>query len=279
MRQHKEILSVIAALETSGAGAEVDEFSVAQRCGIVPAALPRHNYINCPARGQLLRTLTSLEQGRLIYITKRGFWGLHLTKEGRERLAAQRENAAAAPAAAEVAELPAAAASPSPADDPAWELPRQALPPLPMSQRGEYFYSSLALTVVAIGTVLLFTLNQLPQSPLTRERSASPVVRETATLPFTSVPVAPAATAPAAEPTPVPAPPPPRAFLVANTGGDGLYLRRSPQGGDRLKAWPENTPLVEIGPESAAAGETWLHVRAPDGTEGYVPARYTDPAR
>jgi len=60
---------------------------------------------------------------------------------------------------------------------------------------------------------------------------------------------------------------------VANTGGDGVFLRRTPQNGDRLAAWPDQTRLEEIGPEQTTNGTTWRHVRAPDGSEGYVPAQ------
>ena len=62
---------------------------------------------------------------------------------------------------------------------------------------------------------------------------------------------------------------------VGNTGGIGVFLRRTPQATDRLKAYPDNTRLVVIGPDVGAEGRTWRHVRAPDGVEGYVPAQYT----
>ena len=42
-----------------------------------------------------------------------------------------------------------------------------------------------------------------------------------------------------------------------------------------LKAYPDNTRLVVIGPDVGAEGRIWRHVRAPDGVEGYVPAQYT----
>lgn len=62
---------------------------------------------------------------------------------------------------------------------------------------------------------------------------------------------------------------------VGNTGGVGVYVRRTTQDADRLKAYPDNTRLVVIGPDVGAEGRTWRHVRAPDGVEGYVPAQYT----
>ena len=62
---------------------------------------------------------------------------------------------------------------------------------------------------------------------------------------------------------------------IGNTGGIGVFLRRTPQAADRLKAYPDNTRLVVIGPDVGAEGRPWRHVRAPDGVEGYVPAQYT----
>ena len=283
-REHRQILTVIADLAGADAGKEIDEFSLAQRCGIVPPTLPRHTYINSPARARLLRTLTGLEQGKLIYVTKRGFWGMYLTNEGRERLTERAEQADADARSAppppreqvpEGAVTEEQAPPPGDSQPPAWQGPRPAPPSLAISARSEYFYSSLALIVVTIGTVLLFGLNYLPQSPLARQQTASPP-QEALALPFENVPTV----APASTPTPAPTatPTPPRAFVVANTGGDGVYLRRSPRLGDRLAAWPDDTRLEEIGPETAVEGLNWLHVRAPDGSEGYVPARYTAPA-
>lgn len=68
---------------------------------------------------------------------------------------------------------------------------------------------------------------------------------------------------------------PARTYIVANTGGDGVYLRKTPDLADRDKAYPEGTALVAIGPDTTANGEIWHNVRAPDGRTGWVPARYT----
>jgi hypothetical protein len=70
-----------------------------------------------------------------------------------------------------------------------------------------------------------------------------------------------------------------RTFVVANTGGDGVYLRRTPNLDDRDTAYVDDTPLVQIGPDVQAGGLTWRHVRAPDGKTGYVPAQYTEERR
>lgn len=66
-----------------------------------------------------------------------------------------------------------------------------------------------------------------------------------------------------------------RTFIVANTGGEGVYLRRTPRLDDRDTAYTEGTQLVAIGADVDGDGQSWHHVRAPDGKTGYVPTRYT----
>ncbi len=68
-------------------------------------------------------------------------------------------------------------------------------------------------------------------------------------------------------------------FVVGNTGGEGVYLRRSPRMDDRDTAYRDGTRLEQIGPDVTGDGQTWRHVRAPDGKTGYVPARYTVESR
>lgn len=67
-----------------------------------------------------------------------------------------------------------------------------------------------------------------------------------------------------------------RSFVVANTGGDGVYLRRTPRLADRDTAYPDGTRLVAIGPDVTGEGGDWHQVRTPDGKTGYVPAQYTN---
>jgi hypothetical protein len=122
-------------------------------------------------------------------------------------------------------------------------------------------------------------------------------------LPFGSSP-APTATAPAATPAPKPAaaasPSPSAApatatvaaaapkptvtaqpassantVYVGNTDGEGVYLRNSPAMDDKNTAYPDGTALTIIGEDVSGDGQTWKHVKAPDGTEGYVPTQYT----
>lgn len=67
-------------------------------------------------------------------------------------------------------------------------------------------------------------------------------------------------------------------FVVGNTGGDGVYLRKSPRKADRDRAYADGTRLEQIGPDQTAEGMVWHNVRAPDGRTGWVPAQYTIPA-
>ncbi len=70
-----------------------------------------------------------------------------------------------------------------------------------------------------------------------------------------------------------------RIVRVANTGGAGVYLRRSPQRADRLRAWVDGTELEVLEEGPRIGDELWLKVRDPAGNTGYVSARYTAPAR
>ena len=73
-------------------------------------------------------------------------------------------------------------------------------------------------------------------------------------------------------------PPQPKTFgaiyVVANTDGEGVYIRRSPDMDDRLKAWPDDTAMVEIAGTVEAGGRYWRNVRDPDGNEGFIPSEY-----
>jgi hypothetical protein len=62
---------------------------------------------------------------------------------------------------------------------------------------------------------------------------------------------------------------------VGNTDGQGVYLRKTPVMADRLTAYPDGTTLTIVSEDTDGDGQHWKHVKAPDGTEGYVPAIYT----
>ncbi len=83
----------------------------------------------------------------------------------------------------------------------------------------------------------------------------------------------PASTVPTATPTAVPAVPP-QSVWVANTDGQGVYVRRTPSMSDKLRAYPDATELQVTGALFEQDGQRWQPVRAPDGIEGFVPAQY-----
>jgi hypothetical protein len=64
---------------------------------------------------------------------------------------------------------------------------------------------------------------------------------------------------------------------VANTDGDGVYLRATRRAADRIGLIPEGTLLQVLGPPEEDEGRQWLPVRTPYGATGWVPAEYTAP--
>jgi hypothetical protein len=62
---------------------------------------------------------------------------------------------------------------------------------------------------------------------------------------------------------------------VGNTDGEGVYVRKTPVMADRVRAYPDGTPLEIVGDDVDGEGKRWKHVKAPDELEGYVPAVYT----
>jgi hypothetical protein len=111
--------------------------------------------------------------------------------------------------------------------------------------------------------------------------AASPTPTPEATVAATVVPAV-ARAAPSAVPSPSPQPTATAALAaaattvwVANTEGQGVYVRKTPNMADRLKAYPDGTALTIIGDDVDADGQHWKHVRTPDGLEGYVPSIYT----
>ena len=63
-------------------------------------------------------------------------------------------------------------------------------------------------------------------------------------------------------------------YYVANTDGEGVNIRRTPDLGDRIKAWPDGTQMVRVGPSVTVESRIWENVRDPDGTVGFIPAQY-----
>ncbi len=64
---------------------------------------------------------------------------------------------------------------------------------------------------------------------------------------------------------------------VGSAAGGAIYLCHSPTTGDRIQSYPEGTELLVVGGDVEGDGLTWHNVRAPDGTEGYIPVGDTVP--
>jgi micrococcal nuclease len=99
--------------------------------------------------------------------------------------------------------------------------------------------------------------------------------------PGLTVIVSPTSTARSA-PTPTPEPTvpevPAEALQVANTDGQGVYLRAEPRlDAERVRAWPEGARLDVVGPDASVDGATWRKVMDPVGNVGWVPAQYVAP--
>ncbi|GEM_PF-6563824 len=80
-----------------------------------------------------------------------------------------------------------------------------------------------------------------------------------------------------ATPTPMVSPTPAseaQRFVVGNTSGAGVYLRRTPQANDRMRAWPDGTVMIGVGMDRTAEGIIWKNVRDPAGNVGWIPSQY-----
>lgn len=64
---------------------------------------------------------------------------------------------------------------------------------------------------------------------------------------------------------------------VANTGGDGVFLRRTPSLDDRAIAWNDGTPMRVVGEPVKGDGIEWLPVEDPRGNRGFIPRQYLVP--
>jgi hypothetical protein len=64
---------------------------------------------------------------------------------------------------------------------------------------------------------------------------------------------------------------------VANTGGEGVFIRFTPRASDTVTAWPDRTKLQVVGADVEADGRRWKNVRDPDGLVGWVPIEYVRP--
>jgi len=99
----------------------------------------------------------------------------------------------------------------------------------------------------------------------------SPTSRLAAARPSVPAPTASPTIAPTSAPSPTPQS---EILMVDNTGGLGVYVRRAPGSDDRIRAWPEKTLMVVVGPDQDVQGRKWRNVRDPSGNVGWVPAEF-----
>jgi hypothetical protein len=147
----------------------------------------------------------------------------------------------------------------------------------------------LLLVLLLVGALALRGRNNNP-TPTTGARAASPAATR-AIVGTVGTPGGAAGTSAATRPATTPAPGPggatspttaggARAYVVANTGGDGLNLRRTPgPDGEVITRLTDGTRLETVGADRTVNGVLWRNVRTPDGDEGWVAAEFTQESR
>lgn len=115
------------------------------------------------------------------------------------------------------------------------------------------------------------TVIQITRASDPNATSAKTVIGMTATPSPTLLPAATIAATPESSPT---AEALGQTYYVGNTDGDGVYIRRTRDMDDKLKAWPDGTAMIEFSGPTEFGGRLWRQVRDPDGNQGYVPAEY-----
>jgi hypothetical protein len=114
----------------------------------------------------------------------------------------------------------------------------------------------------------------IPTPPAVTAPPAVLVPAPSTPVPTPTPPVSVATRPPTAQPEPTPTP---YTVRVASTASGAIYLYHSPTTGDRIQSYPEGTPLLVVGSDVEGDGLTWHSVRAPDGTEGFIPVGDTVP--
>jgi uncharacterized protein YndB with AHSA1/START domain len=133
----------------------------------------------------------------------------------------------------------------------------------------------MRVLLAVVAALLLSTACAAPSAKATPTPApVSQAVAPTSTIAAPTSTAIPATLTPAPATPTVPAPTAtPAALVVANTGGDGVYVRKTANG-DKVKAWPDGTVLTTTGSDQQVSGKTWRNVKDPDGNVGWVPAEY-----
>jgi len=88
-------------------------------------------------------------------------------------------------------------------------------------------------------------------------------------------------TAPSTAPSTPPSTPPgaSTAYVIANTGGDNINLRRTASTSAEIVArLAEGDRVTEIGPVQTVEGREWRNIRTSDGIDGWVASEFTQKA-
>lgn len=154
-----------------------------------------------------------------------------------------------------------------------------------------------ALIIVAALVVLLLIIgiasairNRAAAAPTATVQVAAtrpPIVAGSATSGTRTVPTASSrpsvapSTGPSVAPSTAPstAPGTSTAYVIANTGGDNINLRRTASTSAEIVArLAEGDPVTEIGPAQTVEGREWRNVRTSDGIDGWVASEFTQKA-
>ncbi len=124
-----------------------------------------------------------------------------------------------------------------------------------------------AACALAVIVVVLLALLHLPRDVAPVAATASPTPLLGATVDRAPTPTATVA--------PEPTPEPVEYVRVANTGGQGVILRREPSvTAARVVARAENALLRITGPDATVDGRVWRQVEDSQGNRGWTPAEF-----
>lgn len=138
------------------------------------------------------------------------------------------------------------------------------------------------LGVIVLGLVMTGCSSLVDSMDQSTPTNDSPVP----TIPLSSVSITPSAVRSTGTPTATLTPTSPSSgsastnaadgqeWVVAHTGGEGVYIRREPATGARITAWPDGTTMQSIGSDRTVGGKAWKNVRDPTGELGWVAAAY-----
>ncbi|MDA8218518.1 MAG: hypothetical protein M0Z94_12965 [Dehalococcoidales bacterium] len=115
-------------------------------------------------------------------------------------------------------------------------------------------------------------------TPAATSTPTAAAVEPTATIPVTNAVGTTSSATTVSQATPTPTAQPPKYYLVGNSDGVGVWLRRTPNMNDYLISWPDGTRMEVIGGDVQADGRAWKHVQDPRGNKGYIPAVWLVPA-